>query len=142
MVEILVVTTSWSSYLSEEIACISRVALSPGVPTMYDFFRHEQNIDHVVISALYKCFVFAPFLRKAADSLMAQYNLPPGKFTAIHMRLEDDFIRSIYNTQDVDSNRLTLQNFHYVIERLPTPPPATCACRQPDLRSYWFNTTT
>jgi hypothetical protein len=101
--------------LSDDIHQISRVSLSPGVPTQFDFFRHEKHIDHATISALYKCFVFAPFLIKAADTLMAKHNLVAQQYTAVHMRLEDDFVRSIYNIQDVDSDRITLHKFHYVL---------------------------
>ena len=100
---------------SEGIMKMSRIHLSPGVPTRFDFFRHEHHINHQTIAALYKCFVFAPFLRQAADALMKKQNLVQGNYTAVHMRLEDDFARSIYNTQDVDSDRISLQKFYYVL---------------------------
>lgn len=100
---------------SERIKEHSRVHLSPGVPNIWDFHGHESETSPERMSHLYRSITFAPILRKVAREQMQRFNLTSRGFTAVHMRLEDDFVTSIWNNHDVDADRIDLKSFHFLL---------------------------
>lgn len=101
--------------LEDNIKSHSKIHLSPGVPNVFDFFGHETATSQNRISHLYRAVTFAPFLQEAAKGLMEKMGITEGNFTAIHMRLEDDFVLAIWNQHDVDSLRIDMKSFHYIM---------------------------
>lgn len=104
-----------ATLLAEHIKTHSRIHLSPGVPNRYDFFGHESETSSDRMSHLYRTITFAPFLQKASRGLMHRYNLTSRNFTAVHMRLEDDFVTSIWNQHDVDADNIDIKSFHFIM---------------------------
>ena len=104
-----------SVLLQDGIKAHSKIHLSPGVPNVYDFFHHENEISVEKISYLYRAITFAPFLQQAAKELMKEMAITERNFTAIHMRLENDFVTAIWNQHDVDSSRIDMESFHFIM---------------------------
>jgi hypothetical protein len=100
---------------SDRVRPIPGIHLSPGVPNEYDFFGHMKEVSHDRLAHLYRSIVYAPYLYDISKKLMKSMGVSPRNFTAVHMRLENDFITSIWNGQDVDSDRIPLDALHDVL---------------------------